>query len=206
MDREELAARVAVACWNGSEGRNAAAIRAANPLNSETLTGFLNAWMLARGNPLQRRSGLLSFLNSHAMPALRAINEASEDAYRLIEKLSHESAAEQATGGRPTSMLSKLAHAVSPLVFIPYDTRVRKALHAVGKGVRPHHYCDYMRAVLSEKPAFDQELQRRGLSIESLKAEGMTQHLFEMRALDKWLMLRGGFSTARMEQDLRAAA
>jgi hypothetical protein len=205
MDHEELAARAAVACWTGSEGQNAAAIRAANPLNSEALTGFLNAWMLARGNPLDKRSSLLAFLNDHAMPALRVIDQPSDEAYRLIEQLSHQAVAEKATRGRPTSMLSKLGHAVSPSVFIPYDSRVQKALRAVKKGVRAHHYCDYMRAVLSEKPAFDQELRRRGLSTESLKASVMTQALFEMRALDKWLMLRGGFSAARMERDVRTA-
>jgi hypothetical protein len=39
MDHEELAARAAVACWNGSEGRNAAAIRDAigQPLVSPRL-------------------------------------------------------------------------------------------------------------------------------------------------------------------------
>lgn len=204
MDGEELAARAAVACWNGSEGRNAGAIRAVNPLDLDTLTLFLNAWMLARGNPLPRRPGLLSFLNAHAMPALRAVDQASDDAYRIIEKLSFKAVSEQATRGRPTSMLSKLAHAVSPLVFIPYDSRVQKALRAVSKGVKAHYYCDYMRAVLSEKPAFDRELRQRGLSVESLRATGMSQTLFEMRALDKWLMLRGGFSATRMERDVRA--
>jgi hypothetical protein len=102
-------------------------------------------------------------------------------------------------------MLSKLGHAVSPSVFIPYDSRVQKALRAVGKGVRAHNNRDYMQAVLSEKAAFDQELRRRGLAADTLKARGMTQALFEMRALDKWLMLRAGFSASRMERDIRMA-
>src|SRR5215510_7602514 len=110
MDHEEIAARAAVACWNGSEGRNAAAIRAANPLDAKTLTLFLNAWMLARGNPLPKRTGLLAFLNDHAMPALRPIDQASDEAYRAIETLSRRAVAEKATRGRPTSMLSKLGH------------------------------------------------------------------------------------------------
>jgi hypothetical protein len=82
------------------------------------------------------------------MPALRAINQASDQAYSVIESLSRQSIAEQATRRRPTSMLSKLGHAVSPSVFIPYDSRVQKALRAVGKGVRAHSYRDYMQAVL----------------------------------------------------------
>ncbi|WP_404515549.1 hypothetical protein [Bradyrhizobium ottawaense] len=205
MDHEELAARAAVACWNGSEGRNAAAIRDANPLDSASLTDFLNAWILARANPYSRRPALLAFLNSYAMPVLRAIKQPSDQAYLLIESLSRLAVAEQATRGRPTSMLSKLGHAVSPSVFVPYDSRVQKALRAAGKGVRAHNYSDYMQAVLSEKPAFDQELRRRGLGADNLKAAGMTQSLFEMRALDKWLMLRGGFNASRMERDIRMA-
>jgi hypothetical protein len=202
MDQLELAARAAVACWNGSEGKNAAAMRAADPLSSDALTAFLNAWMLARANPLPGRAGLLAFLNSYALPALRAVDQPSDEAYQLIEKLSNQAVAEKATRGRPTSMLSKLGHAVSPSVFIPYDSRVQMALRAVGKSIRAHHYCDYMQAVLSEKPASDQELKRRNLTVESLNVSGMTQALFEMRALDKWLMLRGGFSAARMARDI----
>jgi hypothetical protein len=53
----ELAAPAAVACGVGREGRNAAAI-----LSVEVLGRFLNAWMLARGNPLSRRNELVSFL------------------------------------------------------------------------------------------------------------------------------------------------
>lgn len=59
-----------------------------------------------------------------------------------------------------------------------------------------------MAAVLSEKPAFVQELKRRRLSAASLKAKDMSQPLFEMRALDKWLMLCGGFNSVRMKRDV----
>jgi hypothetical protein len=202
MDKAELAARAAVACWAGSEGRNAAAIRGSESLNAEILGKFLNAWMLARGNPLSRRNELVSFVNRRVLPALREIRDVSEEAYLVVEKLSELSVTEEATRGRPTSMLSKLAHAVNPEIFVPYDHRVRKALREIDKGVRAHHYRDYMAAVLSEKPGFVQELKRRKLSAESLNAKNMSQPLFEMRALDKWLMLCGGFSPVRMERDV----
>jgi hypothetical protein len=204
MDSEELAARAAVACWNGSEGKNATAIRMAKELDLATLSGFLNAWMLARANPLPRRELLLEFLNSHALPTLRAIDHASDEAYAVIEELSHQALADHATRGRPTSMLSKLAHAICPLVFIPYDSRVQAALRLAGKGIKSHQYRDYMLAVLSEKPALDRELARRGLSAAGLNATGVSQTLFEMRALDKWLMLRGGFNPDRMKRELAA--
>jgi hypothetical protein len=151
----------------------------------------------------QARSSL-AFLNEQALPALLAIDRASDEAYDVIEQLSARSLQQGVTSGRPTSMLSKLALAICPLVFIPYDSRVQEALRGVGKGIRADSYRDYMRAVLSEKPAFDRELAQRDLSIESLKATGMSQALFEMRALDKWLMLCGGFSSETMLRELRA--
>jgi len=80
-----------------------------------------------------------------------------------------------------------------PEIYIPYDSTVRDALTAVGKKVRDHAYCDYMEAVMSEKPAFERALRDKGLTAESLSADGMSQWLFEMRAHDKRLMLRGGF-------------
>ncbi|MEH2542805.1 hypothetical protein [Bradyrhizobium sp. AZCC 1699] len=203
MDDEEVAARAAVACWHGREGQTAAAIRTANALDDGTLKPFLNVWILARSNPLAMREELLRFLNTHAMPAIRSFSQPSDEAYRVIETLGHSAVAEKATRGRPTSTLSKVGHAVSPLVFIPYDRRVRLALGKLGKGVRAHSYCDYMQAVLSEKAGFVRKLEERGLSAESLNASGMSQALFEVRALDKWLMLRGGFSKDLMMKDVR---
>jgi hypothetical protein len=205
MDYEELAARAAVACWLGAEGAYARAIRSAKLLDMETLKGFLDLWKLARPNPLNRRTGLLDFLNAHAMPALKEIDQESEPSrqtHLVIEILTDRAVEVNATRGRPTSMLSKLALAICPLVFIPYDTRVRKALGSIGKGVKAHHYRDYMQAVLSEKPAFDRMLRERNLSAQSLNATGMSQALFELRALDKWMMLRGEFSPAAMARDI----
>jgi hypothetical protein len=203
MECEEVAARAAVACWDGREGRTAAAIRTANVLDTATLTPFLNVWILARSHPLVKREELLLFLNNHAMPAIRAFTQPSDEAYQVVEALGQRAVAEKATRGRPTSMLSKLGHAVSPLVFIPYDRRVRIALRKCGKGVRAHQYRDYMQAVLSEKSSFVRKLQDRGLSAQSLNASSMSQPLFELRALDKWLMLCGGFSKDLMIKDVR---
>ncbi|MET4044916.1 hypothetical protein ABIC03_006645 [Bradyrhizobium sp. RT6a] len=206
MDHEELAARAAVACWQGSEGRYAEAIRTARRLDADGLARFLNLWMLARSNPLNKRGALLNFLNDHVMPTLLGIDHASDEAYGVIEDLSAKALKEGATLGRPTSMLSKLALAVCPLVYIPYDARVQNALRRAGKGISPHSYRNYMRAVLSEKPAFDQNLARRGLSIETLDGGAMSRALFEMRALDKWLMLRGGFNPETMLRELSRPA
>jgi hypothetical protein len=171
----------------------------------ETLQRFVNLWGLARSNPLDYRERLLSFLNEYAIPALKevdAANPPSRQTYVLIERLSQRAADSNAAKGRPTSLLSKLGMAICPEVFIPYDSRVNEALRKAGKGVESHGYGDYMLAVLSEKPSFDRALHDKNLTVESLNANGMSQSLFEMRALDKRLMLRGGFNPATMEREI----
>jgi hypothetical protein len=146
----------------------------------------------------------LAFLNS-GVPSLKKIDQDSsptEDTYRLVEGLSLRAVASNATRGRPTSMLSKPALAVCPLVFIPYDSNVQEAPCRAGKRVRGHHYIDYMRAVLSEKAGLDLILRERALSAHGLNTAGMSHALFELRVLDKWLMLRGGFDRNTMMREL----
>jgi hypothetical protein len=160
---------------------------------------------LQRSNPLITREKLLSFLNEHAIPALKGIDvrtSPSRRNYAVVEELSERAVRLGATSGRPTSLLSKLGLAICPEIFIPYDTRVREALRLAGKRVGEHAYGDYMAAVLSEKPAFDEVLRHKNFSAVSLNASEMSQSLFELRALDKRLMLRGGFSAATMSHVL----
>ena len=205
MDREELAARAAVACWQGSEGRFSKVIRSGRPLDLDALKSYLHLWGLSRTCPSDKRSRLLAFLNEVAIPKLNNAQRSSgptEAKYAIVEELSKHAVENGAATGRPTSLMSKLALAACPLVFIPYDRLARKALRDAGKGVRDHHYREYMSAVLSEKSVFDQELTRRGLSAVSLNATGMSQDLFAMRALDKWMMLRGGFDAETMRAEL----
>ena len=207
MDHDELAARAAVANWRGQEGAHSRELQATGPLEMEALKRFVNLWGLARSNPLERRERLLDFLNQYAIPALKGIDPASSPSrhiYAVIEKLSQQAATTDVTNGRrPTSLLSKLGLAIRPEIFIPYDSRVNEALAKVGKRVAAHAYGEYMLAVLSEKPVFDQALQNKALSAASLGAEDMSQSLFEMRALDKRLMLRGGFNPATLEREIR---
>lgn len=205
MDNEELAARAAVACWAGSEGRFSSTIQSGRPLDFDALKRYLYLWGLSRTCPSDKRGKLLAFINEAAIPRLnytRQSSDATEAKYAIVEELSKLAVENEVVSGRPTSLVSKLALAACPLIFIPYDRLARKALRDTGKGVRDHHYRDYMKAVLSEKSAFDRELTRRRLSAESLHASGMSQDLFEMRALDKWMMLRGGFDAQTMRAEL----
>jgi hypothetical protein len=202
MDHDELAAKVAIANWHGQERAHWTIFQTANRLEMESLKRFLNYWGLARANPLKHREPLLTFLNDHAIPALKEINPKSipvRQTYAVIEKLSQR-ATSFGNGNRQTSLLSKLALVICPEIFIPYDARAREAL----QGIREHAYCDYMEAVLSEKPAFDQALRDKNLTAARLDANGMSQALFEMSTLDKRLMLRGGFNPATIEREISA--
>ena len=202
MDHDELAAKVAIANWHGQERAHWEVFQTAGRLGMENLTRFVNYWMLARSNPLNHRETLLAFLNDHAIPALKEIDPKSipnRQAWAVVEQLSQR-ATSIGNGSRPTSLLTKLALVICPEVFIPYDARARAALN----GVQEHAYCDYMEAVLSEKPAFDRALRDKNLTAAKLDANGMSQSLFEMRALDKRLMLRGGFNPATIEREIAA--
>jgi hypothetical protein len=200
MDHDELAAKVAIANWHQRERTQWETFQTVGSLGMANLTRFLNYWMLARGNPLRHRESLLTFLNDHAIPALKEIDptvKPTRQTYAVVEHLSQR-ATSVGNGKRPTSLLSKLALVICPEVFIPYDARARAAL----QGVREHAYCDYMEAVLSEKCAFDRALRDKNLTAARLDPDGMSQSLFEMRALDKRLMLRGGFNPATIEREI----
>jgi hypothetical protein len=69
---------------------------------------------------------------------------------------------------------------LSAVIFSSSSTELRPAPYAI----ELHPACC----------ALQLDLVQLGLAADTLKATGMTQSLFEMRALDKWLMLRGGFS------------
>jgi hypothetical protein len=205
-DLDELAARAAIACWRGAEGTLSRAIKDVVPLPMTILQAWLSRMGLARSVPTARREGLLAFLNDRAIPQLRdAPNDPSPNTFSLVEKLSQEARSRDVLNGRPTSLLSKLGLAVHPELFIPYDGRVFRALKGRGARVQRHIYSDYMTAVFAQKPAFLSTLNEKNLSSGSLgAADIMSQHLFELRALDKRLMLAGGFDKERMLRDLKS--
>jgi hypothetical protein len=133
----------------------------------------------------------------------RIIPDRASSDYSVVETLSQEVWTRGILPGRPTSLLSKLGLALHPERFIPYDSTVRQALVRDGLKVRDHDYRHYISAVLSKKPNFVEALKVKNLSARSLNAEDlMSEAVFELRALDKRLMLAGGFNAERMIRDL----
>ena len=123
-------------------------------------------------------------------------------AHRTVEELSSDVKDRDVLSVRPTSLLSKLAFCCQPEVFSPYDSLARKALRD-DYGIKDHKYADYMEAIFLEKERVADMLRSRGITATSLRYKGkvLGQNLFELRATDKWLMLRGGFKAERMRKE-----
>jgi hypothetical protein len=202
-DLDVLAARTAVSTWKGKEGILSQEIQRSDRVSRETLESWLVWWGLARAVARRDRDRLLAFINDQAIPAFRNANSASGDAaYEIVEHLSQSVVESGTSSKRHTSLISKLGLSMLPEVFVPYDSTVRKALKRSGHKVPKHGYARYMAFVLAEKPAFVRTLAEKGLTAIMLGAGEMSQSLFEMRALDKRLMLKGGFSPKAMARDL----
>ncbi len=202
-DLDVLAARAAVSTWQGKEGALSQEIQRSDRLSMETLKSWLARWGVARNVPNQNRDCFLDFMNDKAIPAYRRIKNASGEAvYEIVDELSQFVVENKVLDCRPTSLISKLGLAMLPEIFIPYDSTVRKALKQSGHKVPEHSYVRYMSLVLAEKPAFVRALAEKELTAIKLGAGEMSQSLFEMRALDKRLMLKGGFSPEGMARDL----
>jgi hypothetical protein len=200
-DLDILAARAAISAWKGNEGTFSQEIQGCNRLSIEILEKWLAEWMLSRSVPKRDRDRLLAFLNDKAIPAFRNVENGSGE-YEIVEELSRLAVESEAMSKRPTSLISKFGLTMSPEIFVPYDSRVRKALKLLGHKIPEHGYVKYMTAVLAEKPAFLRTFDEKGLTATRLGAGEMSQSLFEMRALDKRLMLEGGFSPKLMARGL----
>jgi hypothetical protein len=202
-DLDILAARAAISTWKGREGALSAEIQRSDCLTMETLKSWLGRWGVARNVPIHDRRRFLAFMNERAIPAFRSNKSVSGDAsYEIVEDLCQFVVDNKILKCRPTSLISKLGLAMLPEVFVPYDSTVCEALRRSGHKIRKHFYVRYMMVVMAEKPAFVETLAEKGLFAIRLGAGDMSQRLFEMRALDKRLMLKGGFSPKAMARDL----
>jgi hypothetical protein len=96
--------------------------------------------------------------------------------------------------------MSKFAFSCRPATFVPYDSRARGALRDFGHDIPDHGYALYMQAFIAEKAKTIKRLHALGITPSKLPYRGaiMEDALFEMRVVDKRLMLKGGFSPESM--------
>jgi len=202
QDRDEIAAKSAVACWFKMELPFVTAIQQ-QQLDGQLLDRWLVYWVLARTIRRPNRDELRVFLADVARPALLAVQRLGPEAYRLVEELSIRALRSSVVTGRPTSLISKFAFSCRPKIFVPYDRRARCALRRSGYKIPDHAYGVYMEAFNAEKKRTIERLYAHGIRASNLPYQGQTMNdeLFEMRVADRCLMLHGGFSASYMTRD-----
>ncbi len=205
MDTDELAARSAVASWFNKEGPLAIDIQTAQTIQEPLVKQWLTYWMVARTAKKEKRAHLCEFLGeakkSLSNPALTGAK-----AFSLVETLAVEGKRLGIFNGRPTSLVSKFAFSCRPEIFSPYDRLARAGLKKLGHSIIAHDYRGYMQAFDEERKKFSNQVRNSRLTATALvyrSQSTMTQHLFEMRACDKRLMLLGGFSEKQMAQSIK---
>jgi hypothetical protein len=196
-DLDKLAAQTAIALWFGDEGKLALEIQE-KPLDDELLTRWLVNWDVVRRAPKEKREELCVFLNN-AKPKLTA----HPMDYKLVEKLRQQALNEGVFRGRETSLMSKFAFSCSPTTFAPYDYYGRCGLRELGHHIPDHEYALYMQAFIVEKANIIKRLHKSGITPSKLpyRRKIMEDALFEMRVVDKRLMLYGGFPPDAMAGD-----
>jgi hypothetical protein len=196
---DKLAAQTAIARWFGDEGNLAHEIQK-KPLDDQLLKRWLVSWMVARIAPIPKREDLRWFLNEVAKPALISTHPTD---YELVETLCKQALDKGILRGRPTSLMSKFAFSCRPATFAPYDKYARGALRDFGHKIPDHGYALYMQAFIAEKAKIIERLHNLGITPSKLPYRGkiMEDALFEMRVVDKRLMLYSGFPPERMARD-----
>ena len=205
MDTDQLAARSAVASWFNQEGPLATDIQTAQTIQEPLVKQWLTYWMVARTAKRENRAQLCEFLNK-AKERLSNPSLTGSTAFSLVETLAEEGKGLGIFNGRPTSLVSKFAFSCRPELFSPYDRLARAALHKSGYTIHAHDYRGYMQAFDAERKEFAEKARKSGITARVLVYRNqrmMEQHLFEMRACDKRLMLLGGFSEERMAQSVQ---
>ena len=199
FDNLELAAKEAIRTWILSEKKLSGQLLNISEITEDILKQWLGYWMLARSNPTYLRAELAKQLNELVRPSI--LNSSNEDLPLQIQFLTEELKKRNATKGKQTSLVSKIAFCLKPEIIVPYDKRARSGLTKVyGKKMIDHDYASYYKSFLQFKDEIDDKLEASSV-LENLRSDwqsAMSENLFKARTADKFLMLIGGFSVEKM--------
>ena len=194
-----IAAKAAINCWQGNEGRLSKGIQESLVIDTDLLRHWLGTWMLARSNPKVLRKTLAEKLTS-----LKGTIAATEPDRLpgLISDFANSLHLSSATRGVQTSLVSKFAFSVQPEFIYPYDARARKGLEALYNiKIKNHDYSSYFAAFEILQHEVDNELDKNMLyDLTSSWQPVMSETLFRKRTADKYMMLLGGFNASLMSQ------
>ena len=204
----------AVSKWRGSDGTSEKVfhkIFIRRKPTEEHFTSWLSLWMIARSSPKKSRRRLRDALWKYSRE-LRGFKAGNSAAYNCVDHIANHLQRNHLANGRALSLVSKFAFTLNPLAFVPFDSRVRKALHKLGhpRLKSPYSYEIYMQCVNCELERFrislvaDPSISRQlKSSMKEFHCDSSERKLLELRTVDKALMLVGGFDPKRMREELK---
>ncbi|MFD2182783.1 hypothetical protein [Rhodoplanes azumiensis] len=192
---DDLSVRAAMATWRAGEAAFSAEMRAAAALTPRTFDRWLAFHDLAdRLRPAQRRQ-LLAFLDDVARPAFRSAAMPTSEAFARLDEINFDAVRAGITTASLTGLLTRFACACAPAVYAPATRHARRGIQAIGYRLPDMSYRSYMLAFMNEHARFADRVATIVLSAGSAAAERpvMPLDLLVMRALDRRLMLAGGY-------------
>lgn len=202
---DDLSVRAAMAGWRAGEAFLSAELRSTPVLTP----GLIERWLVFFGltDRLRRaqREQFIGFLEGTARPALRGVGGPSPEAFGLVDDINFEAVRERITSASLTMLLSRFACACAPGVFVPITQHSRRGIQIVGHKLPDMSYRSFMLAVMKERERFADRIATWLLAYEGADTgtPPITLDVLVMRALERRLMLAGGYLPDQIEETIR---
>ncbi|RAI44417.1 hypothetical protein [Rhodoplanes roseus] len=205
---DDLSVRAAVAAWTTGEGAFASDIGSDVALTVSLLDRWLSYWDLADRLRRPQRAQFLAFLEQTARPAFRAATEPSPEVFGLLDDINYQAVRDGLTTSSLMIMLSRFACSCRPAVYAPASQHSRRGMQIIGRKLADMSYRTYMLAFMKERERFADRVATIVLADDptGAAAAAVPLDVLVMRALDRRLMLAGGFAPERLEALVARAA
>lgn len=198
---DDLSVYAAMASWRAGEAAFSAEMRSAAPLTVRTF----DRWLVFHGlddrlGPGLRRQ-LLGFLDDVARPSFRSAAMPSSEAFARLDEINFDAVRAGITTASLMGLLTRFACACAPAVYAPATQHARRGIQAIGHRLPDMSYRGYMLAFMKEHERFADRVATIVLAAGSAAAKRpvMPLDLLVMRALDRRLMLAGGYPVGQLE-------
>lgn len=204
---DDLSVRAALAAWRTGEGAFSAEMRSAPAITMRTLDRWLAYWDLDDRLRRDQRQQFLDLLETTARPAFCGVPEPSPEAFALLDEVNFKAVREGVTTASLMALLTRFACSCEPVVYAPATQYSRRGIQILGRKLGDLSYRTYMLAFMKERERFADRVATLVLAAGSDACRtAMPLDVLVMRALDRRLMLAGGFPPARLEALLKPAS